>query len=457
MMKMLMITAMHSGAGKTVMSCAVMAALKNRGIRVQPFKCGPDYIDPMFHERVTGVPGRNLDLFLQGEAGVRRTLKRAERQTGAGYGLAEAAMGYYDGINGTDRASAWDTARRLGLPAVLVLRPEGGGVSLAAQVKGMLSFRPENGIRGLLLSGCSAGLAAYLKPILERETGLPLLGFLPSMPEAEVESRHLGLLTAGEIRDLPARLSRLAAAAEEHIDMEMLLSLFEEPRRVCCEEREESFGPAPARCRIAVAKDEAFCFIYADTLDALREAGAELCFFSPLHDRRLPESADGLYLPGGYPELYAGALSRNGEMRRSVAEAIQRGMPAVAECGGFLYLQESLEDTERKVFPMCGVLAGKAFKTGKLQRFGYLKLTEDADSLLFCSGEEIPAHEFHYWDTTVPGAALRAEKENGRAWRCAVTGKSLYAGFPHLHFDGKAPLAARFERACEEWRREKNS
>ena len=421
MMKMLMITAIYSGAGKTVMSCAVMAALKNRGIRVQPFKCGPDYIDPMFHERVTGVPGRNLDLFLQGEAGVRRTLKRAERQTGAGYGLAEAAMGYYDGINGTDRASAWDTARRLGLPAVLVLRPEGGGVSLAAQVKGMLSFRPENGIRGLLLSGCSAGLAAYLKPILERETGLPLLGFLPSMPEAEVESRHLGLLTAGEIRDLPARLSRLAAAAEEHIDMEMLLSLFEEPRRVCCEEREESFGPAPARCRIAVAKDEAFCF------------------------------------PGGYPELYAGALSRNGEMRRSVAEAIQRGMPAVAECGGFLYLQESLEDTERKVFPMCGVLAGKAFKTGKLQRFGYLKLTEDVDSLLFCSGEEIPAHEFHYWDTTAPGAALRAEKENGRAWRCAVTGKSLYAGFPHLHFDGKAPLAARFERACEEWRREKNS
>ncbi len=444
-----MITAMHSGAGKTVMSCALMAALKKRGMRLQAFKCGPDYIDPMFHGSVLGIPSRNLDLYLQGKNGIRRTLSRALRQSGAELGLVEAAMGYYDGANGTERASAWETAKCLGIPAVLVLRPKGSGITTAAQVTGMMNFRPESGIRALLLSDCSAGLAAYLRPVLERETGLPVLGCLPPMPEAELESRHLGLLTAGEVENLARRMNQLAAAAEENISLDALIALAEAP--LLTELAADVFD-LPGRCRIAVAKDEAFCFTYADNLDALREAGAELKFFSPLRDSALPEGTDGLYLPGGYPELHARVLSENAAMRRHIAKAVQSGMPTVAECGGALYLQESLEDTDGNHFPMCGVLPGKGFRTGRLQRFGYLKMTAENDSLLFRRGEAVPAHEFHYWDSTEPGAALRAEKENGRSWRCAYIGDSLYAGFPHLHFGGRVPLAERFERACEAWR-----
>ena len=468
-MNLLMLTAMHSGAGKTVMSCALMAALKKRGIRLQAFKCGPDYIDPMFHEAVLGIPSRNLDLFLQGETGLRRTMARALKQAGAELGIVEGAMGYYDGVNGTEEASAWETARTLGIPSVLVLKPQGSGVTLAAQVRGMLNFRPESGIRALLLSDCRPQLGAYLKPVLERETGLPVLGFLPPMPEAELESRHLGLLTAAEIQNLSERMERLAAAAKENIDLDGICRLAEEcgiPGE-CSEDgtlpeaepgRGRTKSPAQAaRCRIAVARDEAFCFTYADTLDALREAEAELCFFSPLHDAALPEDMDGLYLPGGYPELYAEALSQNVVMRNQVAAAVRAGIPTVAECGGFLYLQESLEDGSGARFPMCGVLPGHGFRTDRLQRFGYLKLKAEEDSLLFRKGEALPAHEFHYWDSTDPGTTLLAEKADGRSWPAAYTGPALYAGFPHLHLGGAAPLVERLERACEVWKQRKNS
>lgn len=456
-MNMLLLTAMHSGAGKTVMSCAILAALKRRGLLLQAFKCGPDYIDPMFHESVLGIPTRNLDLYLQGGDGIRRTLSRARRQSAAELGIAEGAMGYYDGLNGTVEASAWETGKVLGAPAVLILRPQGSGVTLAAQVRGMMEFRPESGIRALLLSECRAQLADYLKPVLERETGLPVLGFLPPMPEANFESRHLGLLTAAEVQNLPPRLERLSAAAEEHIELDCLCRLAEECR--VPEGTEEGHVPQPAekRCRIAVARDEAFCFTYADNLDALREAGAELCFFSPLRDAALPDGIDGLYLPGGYPELYAEALAENTAMRVRIAASVSAGMPTVAECGGFLYLQEWLEDVKGKRFPMCGVLPGTGVRTGKLQRFGYQKLKAEQDSLLFRRGEELPAHEFHYWDSTAPGASLQAEKADGRSWCCAYTDETLYAGFPHLHFDGGAHLAKRFERACEAWRKRNNS
>ena len=437
-----MITAMHSGAGKTVLSCALLAALKNRGLRLQAFKCGPDYIDPMFHERVLGIQSRNLDLFLQGRAGVMRSLSR----TDAEFGILEGAMGYYDGLNGTERASAWEIAGVLQTPAILTLRPKGSGITLAAQVRGLMSFRPESMLRGLILTDCSPGLAAWLKPVLERETELPVLGFLPPMDEAVFGSRHLGLVTADEIRDLSDRLQVLAAQTEKTVDLDRLLVLAGEAEKPTAPQRRNK-----VRCRIAVARDEAFCFTYADSLDALREAGAELCFFSPLRDTVLPENTDGLYLPGGYPELHASALAENADMRRCIAAAAESGMPVVAECGGFLYLQESLEDPRGRVFPMCSVLPGRGVKTAHLQHFGYQTLCVGDDSLLFRSGERIPAHEFHYWDSTENGTALLAEKGDGRSRRCGYAAGNLYAAFPHLHFDGELPLAERFVKACESW------
>ena len=204
----------------------------------------------------------------------------------------------------------------------------------------------------------------------------------------------------------------------------------------------------PVRCRIAVARDEAFCFHYADNLDALRRAGAELCFFSPLRDSALPGEADGLYLCGGYPELYAGQLAKNRSMCEAIRTAVLSGKPTVAECGGFLYLQQRLEDTDGVFRPMCAALPGEGFRTDRLRRFGYLTLEADEDSLLFRTGDQIPAHEFHYWDGSENGIAFTARKSDGRNWRCGFAGEKLYAAFPHLHFNGALPLADRFAEAC---------
>lgn len=438
-MRAFLIAAMQSGTGKTVMSCAVMAALKRKGFLVEAFKSGPDYIDPMFHSRVLHIPGRNLDLFLQGERKVRESLAESD----ADIAVLEGAMGYYDGLGGTARCSAWDLADRLKLPCFLVLRPKGAGLTLAAQVQGMLHFRERSRITGLLLNDCTEHSAKMLKPILESACDIPVLGFLPPMEEAKIESRHLGLLTAGEIDDLEERFERIAEQAEAHIDFDLILSLAAEKKAAGKRSLStETF------CRIAVAKDEAFCFCYEDSLEALRRAGAELCFFSPTRDNALPEGCRGLILCGGYPELYAKALSANSAMRLSVRQAVNAGMPTIAECGGFLYLQDEVEGADGKSYPMCGVLPGRGFRTGHLVRFGYQKLNAETDSLLFRSGEEIPAHEFHYWDSTVCGSDLRAVKQNGKNWRCGTVNGSLYAAFPHLHLDGELPLAERFVKAC---------
>ncbi len=437
-----MLAALHSGAGKTAVTCGLLAALRQRGLAVRAFKCGPDYIDPMFHTRVLGVESRNLDLFLQGSAGVRATLGRAAGDIA----LLEGAMGYYDGVAGTDEASAWAVAEATDTPVVLVLRPKGASLTLAAQVRGLQTFRPRSRIAGLLLNDCKPMLADHLKPLLERETGLPVVGCLPPMAEAEFPSRHLGLLTAAEVADFAARFAAIAARLEQCAVPDALLAL-------AAGGPDGAPPPFPApRCRIAVARDEAFCFYYADNLDALRAAGAELAFFSPLRDAALPVGVGGLYLGGGYPELYAGALAANEPMRRSVRRAVQGGLPTVAECGGFLYLQNTLEDGGGRAWPQAGALPGQGYKTDRLQRFGYLTLTAEEDTLLLKAGESAPAHEFHYWDCTACGGSLAARKPGGKSWRCGYASPSLYAAFPHLHFGGALPLARRFADAAKTYK-----
>ena len=220
-MKRLMISAMASGSGKTVLTCGLLAALTARGHAAQALKCGPDYIDPMFHEKVLGVPSRNLDLFLQGEDGVRRTLLKQKGD----YVVVEGAMGFYDGVNGTDRASAWQVARTANLPVVLAIRPGGSSLTLAAQVKGLLTFRADSQIRGLVLTACRPSLYTHLAPILEEETGLPVLGYLPPMEEANIGSRHLGLLTPGEIADLNQRFRKVAEQLEKTVNLDALWAL----------------------------------------------------------------------------------------------------------------------------------------------------------------------------------------------------------------------------------------
>ena len=444
-----LLAAPRSGSGKTTMTCALLMALKRRGCAPCAFKSGPDYIDPMFHRAVLGVESRNLDLFFSAPETV-RTLY-AKGAAGHGAAVCEGAMGFYDGLGGvSDRASAWHLADTLGLPVLLVVEPKGQSLTLAAELKGLDSFRTPSHIAGILLNNCTARMHALLAPMLEEETGLPVLGFLPKLPEAVIGSRHLGLYTAAEVENLQQKLALLADAAEEYIDWPRLLALCEKEPPALPVQPETP----PARVRIAVAQDEAFCFTYAETLEAFRDAGAEVVFFSPLRDTALPENIGGLYLPGGYPELHARKLSENTSLLREIKRKIESGLPTAAECGGFLYLGQSLTDAEGQSWPMVGVLPGEAKDAGRLVRFGYAALSADSDSMLFRAGESFPIHEFHHWDSTANGVALAAKKPVGGAeWRCGSVNEHFYAGFPHLYWAG-TPLPQRFAAAAENYRRD---
>ena len=444
-----LLAAPRSGSGKTTMTCALLMALKRRGCAPCAFKSGPDYIDPMFHRAVLGVESRNLDLFFSAPETV-RTLY-AKGTAGHGAAVCEGAMGFYDGLGGvSDRASAWHLADTLGLPVLLVAEPKGQSLTLAAELNGLVNFRTPSHIAGILLNNCTARMHALLAPMLEKETGLPVLGFLPKLPEAVIGSRHLGLYTAAEVENLQQKLALLADAAEEHIDWPRLLALCEKEPPALPVQPETP----PARVRIAVAQDEAFCFTYAETLEAFRDAGAEVVFFSPLRDTALPENIGGLYLPGGYPELHARELSENTSLLREIKQKIESGLPTAAECGGFLYLGQSLTDAEGQSWPMAGVLPGEAKDAGRLVRFGYAALSADSDSMLFRAGESFPIHEFHHWDSTANGTALAAKKPvGGAAWRCGSVNEHFYAGFPHLYWAG-TPLPQRFAAAAENYRRD---
>ena len=439
----LLLAAPRSGSGKTVVTCALLRAMQRRGLNPCAFKCGPDYIDPTFHRAVLGVESRNLDLFLGDEACVRRIAARGCQ--GHGAAVIEGVMGYYDGVGGTsDRASAWHVADTLDAAAVLVVRARGASLSLAAEIRGFCAFRENSHIVGVLLNECSAALYHALSPALERECGVPVLGFLPTVEAARFESRHLGLLSADEIDGISARLDALADALT--LDWERLTRLCDAPIPTSIITLHNIQNKVP----IAMARDEAFSFAYQETLDVLRESGAEIIPFSPLRDAALPRRACALYLPGGYPELHAKALADNAAMRESVRNAVLGGLPTVAECGGFLYLGAVLCDPAGAAYPMAGVLPGRAEDAGRLVRFGYETLYAETDSLLFRAGESVRAHEFHHWDSSANGDALRVEK-NGRAWRCGFVSPTLYAAFPHLYFAGNPTLAARFAAAARSY------
>ena len=462
----ILITAPSSGSGKTAVTCGLLALMKRRGLATGAFKCGPDYIDPMFHRSVLGVESHNLDVFLAGEEGARSVFDTGS--SGMDALICEGAMGYYDGImdrassdESADRAkaSAWHLSVLLGLPAVLVVKPGGSALSLAAVIKGMKEFRDPSNICGVILNDCSSTYFKSYAHILEEESGLPVIGYLPHMKEAEFDSRHLGLMTASEIDDLKKRIDRIADTMEETVDMDRLLEIYSDDESVDTEGRpisvdggQASLDKRSGSVRIAVARDDAFCFIYEESLEALKRAGADLVFFSPLNDEKLPENVSGIYLPGGYPELHARTLAENSTMRECIADAVRSGMPIVAECGGFLYMGNEIEDAGGKTWPMVGCLPGRSKNAGHLVRFGYGRIAVSEDSMLFRKGENIPVHEFHYWDTTDNGDDLELIKaRDGSSLRFGFCSDSMYAGFPHLYMAGEMDLAGRFVAAAEKY------
>ena len=442
----LMVAALSSGSGKTTVTCGLLRAAQRRGLAPCAFKCGPDYIDPMFHRAVLGVPSRNLDLFFTSEAQVRARLTSASRDSGLA--VLEGVMGYYDGLGDTDRASSWRLAQATRTPVLLVVRPQGTALTLAALIKGVRDFRTPSFVAGVLLNGCTQRMAQLFCSVMEGETGLPVLGYLPQLPQCSIPSRHLGLFTPQEVEGLSAKVDQVAHQMEETVDLAGILAMARAAPALEDRPMEPAEEPADGPI-LAVARDDAFCFYYEDNLEEFRRAGMRLAFFRPTQDAHLPEGACGLYLGGGYPELHAQALSENTGLREELRRAILEGLPTLAECGGFLYLQQTLEDSGGTPWPMVGALDGAGIQTPRLRRFGYVTLTAQEDGPYLRRGETLAAHEFHRWDCTYNGALCWAQRPaGGEGWACMVGRGALLAGFPHLYLPSNPGFAARFAAAC---------
>lgn len=446
----LVIAGPGSGSGKTTLSCALLLALKRAGYNPAAFKCGPDYIDPMFHASVLGLDSCNLDVFLCGEDAVGYLL--AENGKGHDVAVIEGVMGLYDGLGTGEYGSTNHVARLTGTPEVLVLSPRGQSLTLAAQLSGYLNFA-ENTIKGVIFNRTSAKMYPFYRDLVEERLGLTAYGSLPPLPEAGFGSRHLGLITPDEIRDMRTRMNILADACAASVDLRGLMEL---ARSAGALEYADLRAEKTTDVTIAVARDKAFCFYYRDAFDFLRELGASLAFFSPLEDERLPEEASGLILGGGYPEEYAATLSANRAMRESIRRAVNEGLPVMAECGGFMYLCRTLRDVCGETSEMAGVVPSDAFMTKSLGRFGYVTLKAVRDTFLCPRGTEFHGHEFHYGDATDNGDAFTARKAGGASWPCIHASgpddaRKIFAGFPHIHFRGCPGLAKAFAAACREY------
>lgn len=439
----ILLAAPASGSGKTMITCGILQALHDRELQVASFKCGPDYIDPMFHEKVIGVRAGNLDLFFSGEEKLRRLFYNNAGR--ADVSVVEGVMGYYDGLGAnTDEASTYKVARALAAPVVLIVNARGQSLSALATLEGFLRFRPDSGIRGVIFNQMSEHIFLSLKDEVQK-LGVVPLGFVPRAENMVIESRHLGLVTPDEIADLSDRLRRFGTLLETTLDLDALLALARSAPEL--PEPVPEVLPQMPKTKIAVARDEAFCFFYRDNLALMERLGAELVFFSPIHDSALPAGTQGMLLTGGYPELYARELSENGPMRDSIAAAVKSGMPCLAECGGFLYLHRELEDMDGNFWPMAGVLDAVAHRTKKLSRFGYITLTANASAALLDAGEQIRGHEFHYFESEDCGDACTAEKPSGaRRWQCMHAEGRLLAGFPHLFYESDPRLIEHFLR-----------
>ena len=450
-MNRIMIAGVRSGCGKTSITCSLLQALINRRVSAVSFKCGPDYIDPMFHMKIIGAKACNLDSFFCDD----NTLKYlfSENSRGFDISVVEGVMGFYDGAG--SRASSYFVSQILDIPAVIVIDCKGMSDSLGAVMKGFLTYRQPNNIAGFIFNRLPKKLTYAVKDMCE-ELGTEYLGFMPYSSTCSIESRHLGLITANEVCNLKDKMQILSDMAEENIDINRIISIAQKSSQLCYNDPNIRNICSDGAVRIAVARDDAFCFIYEDNLNMLRKLGCEIIFFSPLNDKHLPENIDGIILSGGYPELYAERLAKNKSMLTEISSAICGKTPIIAECGGFMYLHNFICCDGNK-YELSGVIDGEVYKTDKLQRFGYINLTAERDCMLCGKGETIKAHEFHYWESNCCGNDFTAEKDsNKQQWRCIHADNHMYAGFPHIYFYSDPRIAVNFVRRCIIFKNGKN-
>ena len=451
----IMIAAPQSGSGKTLITCALLQALKEKNYYLESFKCGPDYIDPMFHKTVLGISSRNLDPFFTEDSITRMLL--AKGQDSRDLAVIEGVMGLYDGLGGIrEEASSYALAKATNTPILLTVNARGMGRSLLALLSGFLQYDTAHLIKGVILNQTPSSFASVLAKEIEETFHIPVVASFPVRDDVRIESRHLGLVMPYELEDIQSRLKIASQVLCENANIEQILEIAKSaPKLEYDVKRDIKQKLTEKTIRIGVARDEAFCFYYEDNLDLLKSLGAKLIFFSPLHDDTLPKDLDGILFGGGYPELYLKELEENESMRNSVKSAIENKMPSLAECGGFMYLHDTIFDSEKKPYKMAGVIHACCMKKERLVRFGYLTLNSKTDSFLQ-KGETIRGHEFHYYDSEDNGECAIAKKPVGtRSWECVHAGSDHWWGFAHLSYYSNPKFAEKFAEACRSYKTNK--
>ena len=439
----LVIAATHSGAGKTTITCGIIAALRQRGLKVQAYKVGPDYIDTGFHEIASGRPAQNLDSWLVGKDKLAEIFYATANDVDIA--IIEGVMGLYDGGSGGISSTA-EIAKILDAPVILVIDAKSAGTSVAATALGFREFDKDLNLVGVILN--RIGSASHEKIIVDalNKIGMKSFGSVRRDNEIILPSRHLGLVQATENNfDVDKFAEKICA----QINLDEILTLAEKFSTVHKISLQAPTFNLPVK--IGVARDEAFSFYYAESLRELEKLGAEIIFFSPLHDKILPK-VDGLILGGGYPEMYAAQLEGNKKIRDAIKQAAENGMPIYAECGGYMYLMNFLTDFDGKIFEMCGIIPNQAVMTDKLQMVGYVDATLEKDCIIGKRGDKIHAHEFHF------SKEVKNSSENIFSCEKLRTGEKYFAGYAdenilasylHIHFAGCHNAAKNFLTACQ--------
>lgn len=426
----ILIAAPQSGSGKTLITISLLRAYSSLGLKIGAFKCGPDYIDTMFHRKVLGLPSKNLDLFFVDREKLREIYRDKNNND---LSIVEGVMGLYDGSDIKSYVSSgYDIAAATGLPIILVINAKGMGRSVISLIKGFKIDDDKDQIKGVILNRITKSFYERLKPLIEEETGLTCLGFFPEDKELNISSRHLGLMQPEEIKDLNILIDKAALIAKESIDLDKIREIADSYCNALLKESDLKEADHLEdkninRKRIAVARDEAFSFYYEENLDILRRY-FDLTFFSPIRDERLPEDISGIIIGGGYPEEYAKELSSNKSMKESIFKALKRGMPVIAECGGFMYLSKTLTTKEENSYEMVGYVDSNIRFMGKLVRFGYCEIEDKA------TGIKIRGHEFHYFDSDNNGdGCIIRKKTVDKSWHGVHRNDNQWIGYPHLY------------------------
>ena len=445
-----MIAGTNSGVGKTTVTLGIMSALVQKGINVQGFKAGPDYIDPSHHTFVTGSASRNLDTWLMGNSACRELFERAAAN--ADISVIEGVMGLYDGsIDSTGYGSSAHLAKILNTPVILVVNARGVAQSAGAIVMGFKEFDKDIQLSGVIVNNvASSNHYECIKKTIEDSCSVTVLGYLKKDKDIIIPERYLGLVPSAENRINSALYEKLGQMVLETIDNDRLLNaasstgIFPDFNKSIFINKNDSLNVT-----LAIAKDNAFCFYYQDDIDLFETLGAKIKYFSPLNDRYLPDDIDGIFIGGGFPELYAAKLMKNESMRNSILEAHKQGVVIYGECGGMMYLLEKLIDCDDRSFKMCGVLKGTAKMENKRQGLGYVIADAVCDNIICKSGDTFRAHEFHWSKLLdIPHDnvfAYNTRKSNGsKSGFDGLLNKNVLASFTHVHFSSNPKLAKNF-------------